>query len=76
MLITTFKIMNNQFIINLHKNSGLTVAAWGNHGYFKDRDKEVLSLLTKLVCLKINKTGQPSHPLYQNKVTKLINYPA
>ena len=67
---------NNQYIINLHKNSGLTVAVWGNDGCFKDRDKEVLSLVTKLVCLKINKTGQPAHPLYQNKATKLINYPA
>ena len=67
---------NNQYIINLHKNSGLTVAAWGNDGCFKERDKEVISLVTKLVCLKINKTGQPAHPLYQNKATKLINYPA
>ena len=66
---------NDQFIIDLDKNSGLTVAAWGNNGFFRGRDKEVLSLVSKLMCLKINATRQPAHPLYQKKDIKLINFP-
>jgi hypothetical protein len=45
------------------------IAAWGNHGAYKDRSVKVINLLTKPVeypiyALKMTKTYQPSHPLY------------
>ena len=58
---------NNQFIINAQKEAGMVLAAWGNDGGLLNRDKEVLKIITNPMCLKINKTGQPAHPLYQKK---------
>ncbi|MEM1320846.1 MAG: DUF1643 domain-containing protein [Bacteroidota bacterium] len=40
------------------------VLIWGNHGAKNDRYLEVLKLIEKPLCLKINKNGQPAHPLY------------
>ncbi len=44
------------------------VVAWGNEGKLLERDRAMLSLLTryqhKLYCLQRNRSGQPRHPLY------------
>ena len=56
---------NNQFIINAIQESEMTIVAWGNDGQLFGRDKEVVRLISNPMCLNINKTGQPSHPLYQ-----------
>ena len=56
---------NNHFIINSIKESEMTIVAWGNDGQLYGRDKEVLKLISNPMCLNINKTGQPAHPLYQ-----------
>ena len=44
------------------------ILAYGNHGKFNDRDKEVLQKLSldKLFYLKKNTNGTFSHPLYLN----------
>ncbi len=39
------------------------VAAWGNDGSWRGRDREVLNAM-KLDCLRVSKTGAPCHPLY------------
>lgn len=49
------------------------IVAWGDNGKFKERYK-ALNCLGKLYCLKINKSGQPAHPLYQPKNAQLIEY--
>ena len=61
---------NNQFIIHAHKEASMTIAAWGNDGDLYNRDQEVLEIITNPMCLKVNKTGQPAHPLYQKKDIK------
>ncbi len=61
---------NSFYIQKVSKEAGLTVAAWGNHGIFLSRGREALSLLTKPHCLKLNKSGCPSHPLYLKKNLK------
>ena len=61
---------NNQFIIHAHKKASMTIAAWGNDGDLYNRDQEVLEIITNPMCLKVNKTGQPAHPLYQKKDIK------
>lgn len=41
------------------------VAAWGNHGKFRQRDREVLGLFGgSLAVFDLNATGAPKHPLY------------
>ena len=65
---------NDLHIIELSKKADLSVAAWGNEGSHLNRDKEIKKILPNLMCLKINKSGQPAHPLYQKKDLKLIKY--
>ena len=65
---------NDLHIIELSKKADIAVAAWGNEGFLLNRDKEVKKLIPNLMCLKINKSGQPAHPLYQKKDLKLIKY--
>jgi hypothetical protein len=66
---------NNKFIIEHQKESGIVLVAWGNDGALHYRDKEVLDLINNPMCLKVNKTGQPAHPLYQKKDLSPIQYP-
>lgn len=42
------------------------ILAWGNWGSLQGRDRQVLSRIApaKCFCLGINRSGQPSHPLY------------
>ena len=67
---------NNKFIIEHQKESGIVLVAWGNDGALHNRDKEVLDLINNPMCLKVNKTGQPAHPLYQKKGLSPIQYPS
>ena len=45
--------------------AGLVVAAWGNDGGFLERSKAVRGHLGALHVLKLNRSGEPAHPLYQ-----------
>ena len=65
---------NDKYIVILSKKADITVAAWGNNGNLYSRDKQVLSLVANLMCLKINKSGQPAHPLYLKKGLKLTKF--
>ncbi len=56
---------NDDWIKKLSKKAGVIVAAWGNDGSFMGRSKNVVDMIPDLMCLKINKTGEPAHPLYQ-----------
>ena len=65
---------NDKYIVKLSKKADITVAAWGNNGNLYNRDKHVLSLVPNLMCLKVNKSGQPAHPLYLKKDLKLTKF--
>ena len=65
---------NDKYIVTLSKKADITVAVWGNNGNLYSRDKQVLSLIPSLMCLKINKSGQPAHPLYLKKGLKLTKF--
>ena len=67
-------IENDKYILKLSKKADITVAAWGDNGNLYNRDKQVLSLVPNLVCLKINKSGQPAHPLYLKKDLKVTKF--
>ena len=55
---------NDAWIHEIAKGAEITVAAWGNHGKFLNRSLEILPSLDQLYCIKMNKSGEPAHPLY------------
>ena len=55
---------NDAWVHEMAKRSAITVAAWGNHGKFLNRSLEILPSLDQLHCIKMNKSGEPAHPLY------------
>ena len=55
---------NNHWLRQLASETSLVVAAWGNDGAFRDRASKVKTLLPNMHYLKMNKSGQPAHPLY------------
>ena len=55
---------NDEWLIKLTKEAGAVVAVWGNKGSFLGRSKKVMKLVPNLHYLKINKSGEPAHPLY------------
>ena len=62
----------DQWLFKSAEISDLIVAAWGNHGGFMDRGKNVFQLFKgiDLHCLAMNKTGHPKHPLYCSSALK------
>lgn len=60
---------NNQVIAALANDVAQIVCAWGNHGQHLKRSTYMRKLLKKhrrkLKVLKLAKTGEPVHPLYQ-----------
>ena len=55
---------NDAWVHEMAKVAAITVAAWGNHGKFLNRSLEILPSLDQLHCIKMNKSGEPAHPLY------------
>lgn len=58
---------NNMWLRRLIKRTSRVFVAWGNGGSYKDRSGEVLKMIPEPYCLKINRSGQPAHPLYLPK---------
>lgn len=56
------------------EQSSVVVAAWGNDGSWQDRDQEVRGFIPNLHYLRLNKSGQPAHPLYLPKDLKPIKW--
>ena len=63
---------NDITLKNLALKADMIVAAWGGNGVFNDRDKEVLSMIKRMLCLGKTKNGHPRHPLYVKRDTELI----
>jgi hypothetical protein len=57
---------NDMWLRQLAKESEIIIAAWGNDGAYMGRSQQVIKLIPNLYCLKINKSGEPAHPLYQS----------
>jgi hypothetical protein len=58
---------NDYWLKEISKGAGLVVAAWGTHGAFMNRGRQVVELLGNLECLDITQGGFPKHPLYVRK---------
>ena len=67
---------NDQAIKRMRELSTLVLVGWGEWGTNAGkRPTQVLSIIGGLACcLKVNKSGEPSHPLYLPANTKLSNY--
>lgn len=65
---------NNDWLIKLAKECDLIIAAWGNDGKHLNRSAEMKQLIPKMMCLKINQSGEPAHPLYQPKTAEPIPF--
>ena len=55
---------NDTWLTNTATSAGIVVAAWGNHGAYLNRSREVKKLIPGMHALKVNKSGEPAHPLY------------
>jgi len=55
---------NDISLIAMASTASIVIAAWGNHGSHKGRSQCIRKLLTDLYFLKMNKSGEPAHPLY------------
>ena len=59
---------NNEALNEMASQAGIIIAAWGQHGVLKGRAEEITEMFAgRLYSLKINKGGEPSHPLYLSK---------
>jgi hypothetical protein len=69
---------NDRIIVEACRGAGQVIAAWGAHGSFADRDKQVLAMLgregIKLDCLATCKAGQPRHPLFMAADARPVPY--
>ncbi len=65
---------NDAWIGKLLEKSNLVVGAWGNHGKYLGRGDIFLKYIPNLFYLEMNKSGQPSHPLYLNYDTALKKF--
>src|SRR5262249_29332663 len=59
---------NDGFILQAAREADRVMAAWGCHGAYQGRDREVMALLARIgvpvMCLGRTKSGRPWHPLY------------
>lgn len=67
---------NDEHLLAMALEAGRIVCAWGGHGPYLHQDRHVCELLKAqgyaLYCLGINRVnGDPKHPLYLRKDTKL-----
>ena len=69
---------NDAAIVKAARESAIVVCAWGNHGAFNERSKQVLKKLKEnkieLHALRINANGEPAHPLYLPGKLKPISW--
>jgi hypothetical protein len=65
---------NDKWLAKLATDTRDVVAAWGNEGTWRNRSANVARMIPNLHCLKINKSGEPHHPLYLPSNIKMIPY--
>jgi hypothetical protein len=55
---------NDRWIATAISEATLSIACWGNQGEFLGRSEKIRDCYPKLLCLGINASGAPKHPLY------------
>lgn len=71
---------NDHYVMEAVGRAQRVVLAWGNGGALQRRDRTILNSLksyqAKLSYLRLNRSGQPCHPLYVKRDTPLSLYPS
>lgn len=70
---------NDAWLRRLARQADLVVAAWGNHGRFNDRAVQVVRQLPTMHYIRLNRSGEPAHPLYLPRHLKAqpwVGYPS
>lgn len=71
---------NDRILRETCAKAGGIVCAWGVHGRHRDRDLDVVTMLSyrtekpPLQCLGFTKAGDPRHPLYVPNTTKRVAF--
>ena len=55
---------NDEWLKDLARDAGISVAAWGTHGSHMGRGARVIEMIDDLHYLDKTKAGHPKHPLY------------
>mgnify|MGYP001397548464 CR=1 FL=1 len=66
---------NEVWLRGLAERANLVVAAWGNHGSFRQQAGAVLPLLPEPHALHVTQQGQPGHPLYLPRTCQPFPFP-
>lgn len=67
---------NDFWLRNISAKASVVIAAWGVHGEYLGRGKQVFEMLPSLQCLGTTVNGQPRHPLYLRAVERPRYYTA
>ena len=63
----------------IKSRDAIGIIAWGDHGLHRQRGRSVLDLLIRnratVYALKVNKSGEPAHPLYLKYDLETLNFP-
>ncbi len=55
---------NDAWLQRLSQQATIVIAAWGNHGAYRQRGQQIRKLLPKLYCFGKTGAGEPKHALY------------
>ena len=70
--------VNFEKIRGFAESADKVICAWGNHGAFMDTADRVREVLKpyqqKVFYLKLNKSGEPQHPLYLAAAMEAVNW--
>jgi hypothetical protein len=67
---------NDSYILAGTAEASITVVAWGNHGRYVDRSRDLVTRLGPVWALGITKLGEPRHPLYVRGDVARVAYQA
>lgn len=65
---------NDRWLLDIAVNASLIIAAWGTHGGFSGRDKEVIQMIPNMHCFGYSKNGFPLHPLMLSYKTQIQKF--
>lgn len=65
---------NDSWLRDLASEVNLAVAGWGELGAHRDRSRLVSKMLPALHCLRQNRSGEPTHPLYLPRTLRPVRF--
>lgn len=65
---------NDRWLRSVANSVNIAVAGWGELGSYRDRSRQVSNMLPSLYCLRQNRSGEPTHPLYLPKTLRPVHF--